>query len=153
MEYKQLVKMRLSRGGRKKKPYYHIVVIDSRRKREGRYIEMIGYYNPMARDEEEEYRLDEEKVKKWYGRGARPTGKVMSLIKKQGIDIGGRENKVEGRSKAEKETEETEETGREETGRTSETGREETGRTSETGRTEETEETGRTSGTGRTEEK
>ena len=101
--------MRLSRGGRKKKPYYHIVVIDSRRKREGRYIEMIGYYNPMAKLEGEEFKLDEEKVKKWYGRGARPTCKVMSLIKKQGIDIGGSGEKVKGTSKTE-ETEETKET-------------------------------------------
>ena len=80
-----MVKIRLARGGSKKRPYYHVVIADSRMKRDGRNIEVIGFYNPMI--EENQFKLDEEKVLYWYKRGAQPTDTVRSLIKKQGIEL------------------------------------------------------------------
>ena len=75
-----MVKIRLSRGGAKKKPFYHIVVADSRNKRDGRRIERIGFYNPMAKGQEEGLRLDLERVDYWTGVGAQLSERVANLV-------------------------------------------------------------------------
>ncbi len=77
------VKMRLKRMGAKKKPFYRVVVADSRAPRDGRFIEEIGYYDPMK--DPAEIRIDAEKAKKWLGNGAQPTDTVKSLLKKSGV--------------------------------------------------------------------
>ncbi len=77
------VKMRLRRVGAKKAPYYRIVVADSRFPRDGRFIEAIGTYNPLA--EPSEIKIDEEKARTWLKNGAQPTDTVKVLLKKQGI--------------------------------------------------------------------
>ena len=76
-----MVTIRLSRGGAKKKPFFHIDVKDSRTSRDGRYIERIGFYNPSARGSEERLRLDLERVNYWKSVGATVSDKVASLIK------------------------------------------------------------------------
>jgi len=76
------VKIRLSRYGAKKKPYYRIVVTDSRLPREGRYIEQLGTYDPKVTTGG--VKMDKEKVDKWLKRGAIPSATVNSLIKKAG---------------------------------------------------------------------
>lgn len=73
------VKIRLRRMGAHKKPFYRIVVADSRSPRDGRCIEEIGYFNPMTNPEK--IKLDMEKVKKWISNGAQPTKRVKSIIK------------------------------------------------------------------------
>ncbi len=75
-----MVKIRLSRGGAKKKPFYHIVVADSRNKRDGRRIEKIGFFNPMAKGQEERLRLDLERVDYWTGVGAQISERVQKLV-------------------------------------------------------------------------
>ena len=75
-----MVKIRLSRGGAKKKPFYHIVVADSRNKRDGRRIERIGFFNPMAKGQEERLRLDLERVDYWTGVGAQLSERVEHLV-------------------------------------------------------------------------
>jgi len=75
-----MVKIRLSRGGAKKKPFYHIIVADSRKSRDGRNIERIGFFNPVARGQEERLRLDLERVDYWTGVGAQITDRVKSLV-------------------------------------------------------------------------
>ena len=77
------VKMRLTRMGAKKAPFYRVIVADSRSPRDGRFIEEIGYYNPMTNPAE--IKIDAEKAKKWLGNGAQPTETVKSLLKKSGI--------------------------------------------------------------------
>lgn len=77
-----MVKIRLSRGGAKKRPFYQIVVADERKRRDGRYIERIGFYNPVARGQEEILRLDLERVDHWIGQGAQPSERVAGLIRK-----------------------------------------------------------------------
>ncbi len=75
-----MVKIRLSRGGAKKKPFYHIVVADSRNKRDGRRIEKIGFYNPMAKGQEERLRVDLGRVDYWSGVGAQISERVQNLV-------------------------------------------------------------------------
>lgn len=77
------VKMRLRRIGAKKAPFYRVIVADSRSPRDGRFIEEIGYYNPLT--EPAEIKIDGEKAKKWIANGAQPTETVKSLLKKSGI--------------------------------------------------------------------
>lgn len=77
------VKIRLSRKGAKKNPFYRIVVADSRSPRDGRFIENIGYYNPMT--EPSEIKIDEEKAKEWLNKGAIPTSTVRHLLNIKGI--------------------------------------------------------------------
>jgi len=76
-----MVSIRLARGGSKRRPFYHVVVSDSRSPRDGRYIERIGFFNPQARGAEEELRLDNERVDYWVSKGAQPSERVSSLIK------------------------------------------------------------------------
>ena len=78
-----MVKIRLKRMGAHKKPFYRIVVADSRAPRDGRFIEEIGYYDPMKTPAD--VKIDEEKAKKWLSTGAQPTDTVRSLFKKNGI--------------------------------------------------------------------
>ena len=75
-----MVKIRLSRGGAKKCPFYHIVVTDSRKARDGRKIERIGFFNPVARGQEERLRVDLDGVTFWAGVGAQLSGRVQSLV-------------------------------------------------------------------------
>ena len=77
------VKIRLRRMGAKKAPFYRVVVADSRYPRDGRFIEEIGYYNPIS--EPAEIKIDAEKAKKWLGNGAQPTETVKALLKKSEI--------------------------------------------------------------------
>jgi small subunit ribosomal protein S16 len=76
-----MVTIRLTRGGAKKRPFYHVVVTDSRNRRDGRYIERLGFFNPIATGKEETLRLDMERVQHWLGQGAQPSERVASLIK------------------------------------------------------------------------
>jgi len=75
-----MVKIRLSRGGAKKKPFYHIIVADSRKSRDGRNIERLGFFNPVARGQEERLRVDLERVDYWTSVGAQVTDRVKSLV-------------------------------------------------------------------------
>ena len=77
------VKIRLTRMGAKKAPFYRVVVADGRFPRDGRFIEEIGYYNPLTTPAD--VKIDAEKAKKWLGNGAQPTETVKSLLKKSGI--------------------------------------------------------------------
>ena len=77
-----MVTIRLSRGGAKKKPFYHIVVTDSRNRRDGRYIERLGYYNPSARGQEKGLSVDAERAQHWVNNGAQVSDRVSYLLKK-----------------------------------------------------------------------
>ena len=77
------VKMRLTRVGSKKNPIYRVVVADSRSPRDGRFIEIVGRYNPQT--DPSTIELDEEKVKDWLGKGAQPSGAVQKLLKAKNI--------------------------------------------------------------------
>jgi small subunit ribosomal protein S16 len=76
-----MVTIRLSRGGAKNRPFYHVVVTDSRSGRDGRYIERVGFFNPLARGNEEKLRLDIERVAYWKSNGAQTSERVARLIK------------------------------------------------------------------------
>ena len=76
-----MVTIRLARAGAKKRPFYHIVVTDSRSRRDGRYIERLGFFNPIATGEEQELQLDLERVAYWQGQGAQASERVAKLIK------------------------------------------------------------------------
>ena len=78
-----MVKIRLKRMGAHKKPFYRVVVADSRSPRDGKFNEEIGYNNPLT--DTAEIKIDEERAKKWLGDGAQPTDTVRSLFKKTGI--------------------------------------------------------------------
>lgn len=78
-----MVKIRLARGGRKKRPYYRIVVASSEAPRDGRFIERIGTYNPLP--VAAEVMIDKERLQYWLGQGAKPTDTVANLIKKHGV--------------------------------------------------------------------
>ena len=77
------VKMRLTRMGAKKAPFYRVIVADSRSPRDGRFIDEIGYYNPLTNPAE--VKIDGEKAKKWIANGAQPTETVRTLLKKNEI--------------------------------------------------------------------
>ena len=76
-----MVTIRMSRGGAKKRPFYHIVVTDSRNKRDGRYIERIGFFNPIATGSEERLRIDTERADYWHSKGAQISDRVTKLLK------------------------------------------------------------------------
>jgi small subunit ribosomal protein S16 len=76
-----MVTIRLSRGGAKKRPFYHIVVTDSRNKRDGRFIERLGFFNPRATGGEEPLRIDRDRVDHWLGQGAQASERVAKLLK------------------------------------------------------------------------
>jgi len=76
-----MVTIRLARGGSKKRPFYHINVTDSRTSRDGRYIERLGFFNPIARGNAETLRLDLERVDAWVAQGAQVSDRVKQLVK------------------------------------------------------------------------
>ncbi len=76
-----MVSIRLSRSGAKKRPFYHLVVTDSRNRRDGRYIERVGYFNPVGKEHEENLRIDLDRVDYWIGQGAKPSDRVAALVK------------------------------------------------------------------------
>ena len=80
-----MVRIRLARGGAKKKPYYRIVVADQRCKRDGRYLEHIGFYNPMVK--ENRFEIDAERLKHWLSVGAKPSDRVGKLMKLANIKV------------------------------------------------------------------
>lgn len=79
-----MVTIRLARGGSKKRPFYSVVVADSRNARDGRFIERVGFFNPLARGGEVRLRLEQERVSYWLGQGANTSDRVASLIKENG---------------------------------------------------------------------
>ncbi|MCG6886093.1 MAG: 30S ribosomal protein S16 [Proteobacteria bacterium] len=76
-----MVTIRLSRGGAKKRPFYHIVVTDSRNRRDGRYIERLGFFNPSAKGQEVRLEINAERVSHWQGQGAQTSERVGKLLK------------------------------------------------------------------------
>ena len=75
-----MVKIRLARGGSKKRPFYAIVVSDQRRQPKGRFVERLGFFNPMANENEERIRLNEDRVEYWIKNGAKPSERVAHII-------------------------------------------------------------------------
>ena len=73
--------IRLSRGGAKKRPFYHFTVADKRKARDGRFLERVGFFNPGAKGQEERLRIDLERVEYWKGQGAQLSERVASLVK------------------------------------------------------------------------
>ena len=80
------LKIRLARAGTKKRPFYHIVIADSRAPRDGRFIERIGYFNPLLpKEKTERLKLDLDKVKAWLAKGALPTDRVLRFLDQAGV--------------------------------------------------------------------
>ncbi|HEY5966165.1 MAG TPA: 30S ribosomal protein S16 [Xanthobacteraceae bacterium] len=80
------VVIRMARAGTKKRPFYHIVAADSRAPRDGRFIERLGYFNPLLpKDKEDRLKLDMDKVKDWMKKGAQPSDRVMRFLDKAGV--------------------------------------------------------------------
>lgn len=75
-----MVTIRLARHGGKKKPFYHVTVAERSAKRDGRFVERVGFYNPVARGQEEELRIDLERLDYWLSTGAQPTDRVRQLV-------------------------------------------------------------------------
>jgi len=82
-----MVIIRLSRGGAKKRPFYHLVVADSRSRRDGRLIERIGFFNPVAKGQEETLRIDRERVDYWVSQGAQLSDRVKQLLKQSEQEV------------------------------------------------------------------
>ena len=76
-----MVTIRLSRGGSKKRPFYHVTVTDSRNSRDGRFIERVGFFNPIARGQEERLRIDLDRIDAWVQKGAQISPRVARLMK------------------------------------------------------------------------
>jgi len=95
------VKLRLTRMGAKKRPMYRIVASDSRVKRDGEYLELVGTYNPLTTPEE--VKIDVEKAQTWLKNGAQPTDTVKALLKKSGVELG-KKKPAEKPAKATKKT-------------------------------------------------
>ena len=85
-----MVRIRLARQGSKKKPFYHITVADQRRSRDGRFIERVGYFNPVAKGNAQEYRIEMDRVDYWLSKGAQPTDMVKKLVsraRKENVEV------------------------------------------------------------------
>jgi small subunit ribosomal protein S16 len=80
-------KIRLKRFGTKKRPFYRIVVMDSRTARDGRSLDEVGLYHPLTSEQEQQVRLDEEKIREWLGKGARPTDTVRKLLNSKNLTV------------------------------------------------------------------
>jgi small subunit ribosomal protein S16 len=80
-DLQRMVTIRLSRGGSKKRPFYHLTVTDSRSSRDGRYLERVGFFNPLARGQEERLRVDSDRVQHWLDKGAQTSDRVKTLLK------------------------------------------------------------------------
>ena len=76
-----MVTIRLARGGAKKRPFYHLTVCDSRKARNGRFIERVGFFNPVAKGQEERLRIDTDRISYWQGQGAQLSERVAKLVK------------------------------------------------------------------------
>ena len=85
-----MVVIRMARGGAKNRPFYNIVVADSRMPRDGRFIERIGFYNPKAAESEPKFRLALDRVEHWVKQGAQPSAAVKKLIKRGKTEIAGK---------------------------------------------------------------
>jgi small subunit ribosomal protein S16 len=79
-----MVTIRLARGGAKKRPFYQVVVTDSRNARDGRFIERVGFFNPVAVGKEERLRFNAERYQYWVSQGAQPSERVAALVKEAG---------------------------------------------------------------------
>jgi small subunit ribosomal protein S16 len=84
-----MVVIRMARGGAKNRPFYNIVVADSRMPRDGRFIERIGFYNPKAAENEPRYRIALDRVEHWVGKGAQPSDAVRKIIKRGKAEAAG----------------------------------------------------------------
>ena len=82
-----MVVIRLSRGGAKNRPFYNIVVADSRNPRDGRFVERVGFYNPLAKDGEESVRISMDRLTYWQSKGAQASDTVMRLVRKHGKKV------------------------------------------------------------------
>src|SRR6516165_1915433 len=83
--------IRMARAGTKKRPFYHIVVADSRSPRDGRFIERLGYFNPLLpKDKTERLRFDLEKTKAWMAKGAQPSDRIMRFLDAAGVSVSGK---------------------------------------------------------------
>ena len=85
-----MVRIRLARHGSKKNPFYHITVADQRRSRDGRFIERVGYFNPVAKGNAQEYRIEMDRVDYWLSKGAQPTDMVKKLVsraRKEAVEV------------------------------------------------------------------
>jgi len=80
-----MVTIRLARGGAKKRPFYHIVVANSRNARDGRFIERVGFFNPGAKGQEIRVRIAQDRIDHWTGQGAQVSARVANLIKQQAL--------------------------------------------------------------------
>src|SRR3979411_1951368 len=90
------LKIRLARAGTKKRPFYHIVIADSRAPRDGRFIERIGYFNPLLpKEKTERLKLDLDKVKAWMAKGALPTDRVLRFLDQAGVMTRAKRNNPE----------------------------------------------------------
>ena len=100
-----MLKIRLARGGAKKRPYYSIVVADSHSPRDGRFIEKVGAYNPLLKkDDPNRVTLKVERIQEWIGKGAQPTDRVARFLSQQGLakwEAGNNPNKGKPGKKAE----------------------------------------------------
>ena len=85
-----MVVIRLARGGAKNRPFYNVVVADSRMPRDGRFIERIGFYNPKSAENEPRYRLELDRVAHWVSKGAQPSDAVRKLIKRGKAEVAGK---------------------------------------------------------------
>lgn len=79
-----MVTIRLARSGSKKRPFYHLTVTDSRNARDGRFIERVGFFNPVARGREERLRIEQSRIDHWVAQGAQLSERVASLVKEAG---------------------------------------------------------------------
>lgn len=82
-----MVKLRLKRMGRRHRPFYRINAMDTRKPRDGRVLEELGYYDPMAADEEKQLNIKEERIRYWLAKGAQASDTVRELLKKKGIVV------------------------------------------------------------------
>ena len=85
-----MVVIRMARGGAKNRPFYNVVVADSRMPRDGRFIERVGFYNPMSPNEEQKFRLALDRVAHWVSQGAQPSDAVKKLIKRGKSEVAGK---------------------------------------------------------------
>ncbi|MBU2963857.1 30S ribosomal protein S16 [Amphritea opalescens] len=76
-----MVTIRLARSGAKKRPFYHLTVADSRNPRDGRFIERVGFFNPLAKGQEETLRINQERIEYWVAKGAQMSDRVAKLLK------------------------------------------------------------------------
>ena len=82
-----MVTIRLARGGSKKRPFYHLTVTDHRNARNGRFIERVGFFNPVARGQEERLRVDVDRIEYWQSQGAQLSERVAKLVKEAASSV------------------------------------------------------------------